>query len=118
MRHRAPQLSTPPGMSRRRLVLGTAAALGLGVAAVNLPSATAAVEPVTATLYIAGDSTSVTYSSRYYPWAGWGQQLSGFLSSGITVTNRAIGGRSSRSFLDEGRLAAIHGVIAPWPSTA
>ncbi|MFD7224711.1 hypothetical protein ACFV9P_27425 [Streptomyces sp. NPDC059892] len=35
------------------------------------------------------------------------------MTSNITVANRAIGGRSSRSFIEQGRLAAIHDVIKP-----
>ncbi|MFD6339967.1 GDSL-type esterase/lipase family protein [Streptomyces sp. NPDC060210] len=62
---------------------------------------------------MAGDSTAQTYNSGYYPQAGWGQTLPGFFTSNITVANRAIGGRSSRSFIEQGRLAAIHDVIKP-----
>ncbi|MEV7089722.1 rhamnogalacturonan acetylesterase [Streptomyces sp. NPDC093085] len=105
---------------RRRFLLGTAAALGAaGAAAFGLPgtaSARTAQTPrasATGTLYIASDSTAQTYNSGYYPQAGWGQTLPGFFSSSVTVANRAIGGRSSRSFIEQGRLAAIHQVIAP-----
>ncbi|MFC9948373.1 rhamnogalacturonan acetylesterase [Streptomyces pratensis] len=39
--------------------------------------------------------------------------MSSYFTSNITVANRAIGGRSSRSFIEQGRLAAIHEVIKP-----
>ncbi|MFD5875408.1 rhamnogalacturonan acetylesterase [Streptomyces sp. NPDC060322] len=111
------------GGSRRRFLLGAAGALGAGVAgALGVPrSASAAPSAAsggrdasaTGTVYIASDSTAQTYSSGYYPQAGWGQKLSSYFTSHVTVANRAIGGRSSRSFIEQGRLAAIHDVIKP-----
>lgn len=114
------------GGSRRRFLLGAAGALGAGVAgALGVPRSASAAAPsasaapggrgaaATGTVYIASDSTAQTYSSGYYPQAGWGQKLSSYFTSNVTVTNRAIGGRSSRSFIEQGRLAAIHDVIKP-----
>ena len=57
----------------------------------------------TPTIYLAGDSTVKTYENGQYI-AGWGQYLSLFLDSEVTVKNAAHGGRSSRSFINEGRL--------------
>ncbi|WP_326810965.1 rhamnogalacturonan acetylesterase [Streptomyces scopuliridis] len=103
-----------PPTSRRRFLIGTTAALGAGAAAtLGLPGTASAAPSAVATLYIASDSTAQTYNSGYYPQAGWGQTLPGFFTSNITVANRAIGGRSSRSFIEQGRLAAIHDVIKP-----
>ncbi|WP_406461028.1 rhamnogalacturonan acetylesterase [Streptomyces sp. NBC_00111] len=107
------------GGSRRRFLLGAAGALGAGVAgALGVPRSASAAPggrgaAATGTVYIASDSTAQTYSSGYYPQAGWGQKLSSYFTSNVTVTNRAIGGRSSRSFIEQGRLAAIHDVIKP-----
>lgn len=57
---------------------------------------------------IIGDSTVCNYASSKYPQAGWGQVLDRFFISGtVTVNNRAIGGRSSRSFYQEGRWTEI-----------
>lgn len=42
---------------------------------------------------------------------GWGVYLGQFLN--IPVTNNAIGGRSARSFTDEGRFASIISAVAP-----
>jgi lysophospholipase L1-like esterase len=64
-------------------------------------------------VYLAGDSTVATYGSGNYPQQGWGARIKDMFSSGVTFNNRAIGGRSSKSFVDEGRLAAILGVIKP-----
>lgn len=55
------------------------------------------------TIFLAGDSTVKTYVDNQYI-AGWGQYLNLFLDDSITVKNCAQGGRSSRSFINEGRL--------------
>ncbi len=57
----------------------------------------------TPTLYLAGDSTVQTYKTEQYI-AGWGQYLSNFLANDVKVVNAAKGGRSTRSFINEGRL--------------
>lgn len=52
------------------------------------------------TLWIAGDSTVRNAGEQ----RGWGQDVGGFLDPGkIQLQNRAIGGRSSRTFFTEGR---------------
>ena len=57
---------------------------------------------------IIGDSTVCNYAASKYPMTGWGQVLQLFFVSGsVTVNNRAIGGRSTRSFYQEGRWAEI-----------
>jgi len=57
-----------------------------------------------AKILIAGDSTAQTYNEeRDGLIRGWGQMLPLFLDSRITVVNHAIGGRSTRSFIAEGR---------------
>ena len=60
----------------------------------------------TPTIYLAGDSTVKTYNESQYI-GGWGQYLNYFLSNDVTVVNAANGGRSSRSFINEGRLYNI-----------
>ena len=59
-------------------------------------------------IFLAGDSTVKTYENGQYI-AGWGQYLSLFLGDEIVVINAAHGGRSSRSFINEGRLYDIPG---------
>ncbi|MBD9370889.1 GDSL-type esterase/lipase family protein [Xanthomonas sp. XNM01] len=57
---------------------------------------------------IAGDSTAATYGPERAPRQGWGQQLQGFLDPAVwEVRNHAMGGRSARSFIDEGRLDTL-----------
>ncbi len=58
------------------------------------------------TIYVCGDSTAASYTPEQAPITGWGQLLGDFLP-GIRVENRAIGGRSTKSFLSEGRLQRI-----------
>jgi lysophospholipase L1-like esterase len=65
-------------------------------------------------LFIAGDSTVQTYADTpsTSDQAGWGQMIGALLSARVTVDNRAIGGRTARRFIDEGRLDEIFGDIA------
>ncbi len=60
-------------------------------------------------VFIAGDSTVSTYTDTSSPTdqAGWGQMLREQYTSQVTIDNRAIGGRTARRFIDEGRLNAI-----------
>ena len=58
-------------------------------------------------IFIAGDSTAATYDESRYPMQGWGHELGKFLDSDIAVINKAICGRSTKSFIDEGRLLEI-----------
>lgn len=55
-------------------------------------------------VYIIGDSTVCNYAASAYPWMGWGQQIPFFFNkANVAFDNRAIGGRSSRSFYKQGR---------------
>ena len=59
-------------------------------------------------IFIIGDSTVQTYNQSYYPMMGWGQVLNLFFDeSKIQIINKAIGGRSSRSFWEEGRWTEV-----------
>jgi lysophospholipase L1-like esterase len=58
-------------------------------------------------IYIIGDSTVMNYKTSDYPQTGWGQLLPLFFNSTISITNNAIGGRSSRSFTEEGRWTTV-----------
>lgn len=64
------------------------------------------------TVYICGDSTAATYAPEQAPICGWGQVL-GEKLPGVTVVNAAMPGRSTKSFLSEGRLQAIERDIRP-----
>ncbi len=64
------------------------------------------------TIYICGDSTAASYTPEKAPITGWGQVL-GELLPNVRVENRAMGGRSTKSFLSEGRLVGIEKEICP-----
>jgi lysophospholipase L1-like esterase len=64
-------------------------------------------------LYLAGDSTVTDQGEAGYPYAGWGQLLPRCFKAGLVVDNRAISGRSSKSFIEEGDLDKIASVIRP-----
>jgi len=62
------------------------------------------------TLWIAGDSTVRSND----PMRGWGQDLPRFFDPvKINVVNRAIGGRSTRTFYTEGKWQAIVDALKP-----
>lgn len=81
-------------------------------------------------IFVASDSTAQTYTQKEYPQVGWGAALYKFLlpegkaliteDSNTTygtarvyqngdkvIFNKSIGGRSSRSFIEEGKLASL-----------
>lgn len=64
------------------------------------------------TIYVCGDSTAAAYAPERAPITGWGQVLEAFIP-GVKVDNRATGGRSTKSFLSEGRLVAIEKELQP-----
>ncbi|WP_304441436.1 fibronectin type III domain-containing protein [Demequina sp. NBRC 110057] len=65
------------------------------------------------TAWVTGDSTVQTYTSDYQPQAGWGQMLERYLTDDVEVTNKAIGGRSSKNFISQGRLDEVLLQIQP-----
>lgn len=67
----------------------------------------------TMTVFLAGDSTVTDQQESGYPYCGWGQLLPAQFKHDVAVDNHAHSGRSSRSFIDEGRLDAILEKIKP-----
>ncbi len=65
------------------------------------------------TLYLAGDSTVQTYDAYWIPQAGWGQMIPRFFTDNVIFKNHAIGGRSTKNFISEGRLDEILRAIKP-----
>ncbi|WP_026570610.1 MULTISPECIES: rhamnogalacturonan acetylesterase [Sediminibacillus] len=64
-------------------------------------------------IFLAGDSTVSNYGKDRAPQAGWGQALPRFFKSEAEVINRAAGGRSSKSFITEGKLNEITNDLHP-----
>ena len=65
------------------------------------------------TIYLASDSTVSYYATNPNNQEGLGQELQNFFTSDVVVVDDAIGGRSSKSFIDEGHLNAILALIKP-----
>ena len=88
------------------------------------------------TVYLVSDSTVQSYEKRFYPQAGWGQVLYQFFEGAgeyreyraehstyslcrtyelpnLIIENRSIGGRSAKSFYDEGKLDEVLEIICP-----
>ncbi|MDG5787868.1 rhamnogalacturonan acetylesterase [Evansella sp. AB-P1] len=58
-------------------------------------------------IFLVGDSTLSNYDASRAPRAGWGQVLDQYLTKDAKVYNEAASGRSSKSFINEGRLAPV-----------
>ena len=66
------------------------------------------------TIFMIGDSTMANkpYDNEK-PERGWGMALQGFFTDAIVVDNHAVNGRSSKSFIDEGRWQVVCDKIKP-----
>jgi lysophospholipase L1-like esterase len=63
-------------------------------------------------IYVIGDSTASIYASTLYPRTGWGQVLGdSFSSQCAVVKDKALSGRSSKSFYDEGAWTPIKAAL-------
>ncbi len=62
-------------------------------------------------IYWAGDSTVKENNFCRYPQTGIGQEFHRFLKKDVRVSNHGENGRSTKSFLDESRLAPIYNQI-------
>ncbi|WP_257670223.1 rhamnogalacturonan acetylesterase [Parapedobacter tibetensis] len=83
------------------------------------------------TIYLIGDSTvadytlEADYQSKRYPVAGWGQEFRSYFhdfqsgeipfigTDSVRVDDRAKGGRSTRTFFQEGRWRAVYEALKP-----
>ena len=92
-------------MRRTACVLTVLCAVSLGAAAA---------EKKVATLYVIGDSTAAPNAPDRYPRMGWAQVLQDYFDPGkVLVEDKAKGGRSSKSFLDEGSWAPVRDALKP-----
>lgn len=87
-------------------------------------------------IFLVSDSTVQSYEKRFYPQTGWGQVLCQFFKGSeqyreypaehstyslartyelpqVVIENRSIGGRSARSFYDEGKLDQVLEILCP-----
>ncbi len=66
------------------------------------------------TIFMIGDSTMANKSyDNEKEERGWGMVLQGFFTDDIIVDNHAVNGRSSKSFIDEGRWQVVLDKIKP-----
>jgi len=63
-------------------------------------------------VYLAGDST-MAIKQLDLPERGWGMALNGLFKDPAMVQNHAVNGRSTRSFIDEGRWARLVAALQP-----
>jgi len=68
---------------------------------------------VNITIFIAGDSTAAIKIPEKRPETGWGEAFQAYLSDTVILDNRAINGKSTKSFIKEGHLRAIEKSIKP-----
>ena len=59
------------------------------------------------TVFTIGDSTMANKKAEGLPETGWGQVFQMFVDQTVIVKNRALNGRSSKSFITEGRWKSI-----------
>ena len=92
---------------RKYIILSVIAALVLAFSA--------AVEDKTTTIFVIGDSTAAKKDlSTGSPERGWGMALQCYFDSAyIRVDNHAVNGRSSKSFIDEGRWDKVLSAMKP-----
>ena len=62
-------------------------------------------------VFWAGDSTSATNKFATYPQTGIAQAFDRYTRTDVVIYNHAVNGRSTKSFIDEGRLATIYNEI-------
>ena len=66
------------------------------------------------TIFMIGDSTMANKPiSNGNQERGWGMVLQGFFKEGVRIDNHAVNGRSSKSFIDEGRWDVVRERITP-----
>ncbi len=71
-------------------------------------SATAFSQGPAVTIFLAGDSTMAAKLPEKRPETGWGEMLGAhFVDGKVRIDNRAMNGRSTKTFISEGRWQAI-----------
>ena len=65
------------------------------------------------TVFMVGDSTMADKKPEVFPEHGWGQLLPRFFNENAVIDNHAVNGRSSKSFIDEGRWQTVMDSLKP-----
>lgn len=64
-------------------------------------------------IFLIGDSTCQGYGEEQFPQGGWGQMLGAFFTEDVTILNRAVAGRSAKSYYEDGHLTAVLEELKP-----
>ena len=62
-------------------------------------------------IFWAGDSTNTCNKANKYPQTGIAQAFDRFTAFDVVIYDHAVNGRSTKSFIDQGRLATIYDEI-------
>lgn len=66
------------------------------------------------TVYTIGDSTMANKPNpEVNPERGWGQMLPLYFNDSVKIDNRAVNGRSTRSFINEGKWKSVYDSLKP-----
>ncbi len=99
------QILLKPGIARNKIVIATIVVILFVLVGWSFKS------PVS--IYLIGDSTMADKPIIDNPERGWGQMFPLFFDENTTVENRARNGRSTKSFIDEGRWADVDEKLKP-----
>lgn len=70
--------------------------------------------PASITIHLIGDSTMADKPDpEHNPERGWGQAFPSLVREGVVVRSHAVNGRSTKSFMDEGRWRAVREALVP-----
>ena len=64
-------------------------------------------------IFMIGDSTMATKNPQRFPEKGWGEVFGKYFNSNVTVVNKAMNGRSTKSFMAEGRWDEVMNNLKP-----
>jgi lysophospholipase L1-like esterase len=92
-------------MNKLNKILGTGVAIALLAFTISTPSKIK--------VYLIGDSTVCDQDIKRYPVTGWGTPFANYFDASIKVDNRAQGGRSTKTFLEENRWQPIVDSLKP-----
>ncbi len=83
-------------------------------AALALAAIVGAIAEPTVDVYLVGDSTMADKPTpETNPERGWGQLLPNFFDGHVAIHNHAVNGRSTKSFIDEGKWGAVEHALKP-----
>lgn len=90
---------------RTAIFLAILFALGSGIASAQMATTETSVKKIT--VFTIGDSTMASKKAEAFPETGWCMAFPEFVDDQVVVKNRAMNGRSSKSFIAEGRWKAV-----------